>query len=66
MMKVLGVIVGTVLGIVALTILLTLPVLWCWNYVVPEVFGLSTITFWQAFCLVVLAHCLIKSSTTSK
>lgn len=31
-----------------------------WNWIMPPVFGLSTITFWQAWGLVVLAHLLFK------
>ena len=32
-----------------------------WNWIVPPVFGLTTITFWQAWGLVILAHILFKS-----
>ena len=32
-----------------------------WNWIMPAAFGLSTITFWQAWGLVILAHLLFKS-----
>lgn len=30
----------------------------CWNYVIPYVFGLPTISYWQAFCLIILIRLL--------
>ena len=36
-------------------------VLWLWNWLMPDIFGLGKITFWQAWGLVVLAHILFKS-----
>ncbi|MBL7075235.1 hypothetical protein ISS37_08375 [candidate division KSB1 bacterium] len=32
-----------------------------WNWLMPTIFGLSTITFWQAWGLVILAHLLFKA-----
>ena len=32
-----------------------------WNWLMPGLFGLSVITFWQAWGLVVLSHILFKS-----
>ena len=31
-----------------------------WNWIMPAVFGLGTITFWQAWGLVILTHILFK------
>ena len=31
---------------------------WLWNITMPQVFGLKTITFWQAFRLLLLAGML--------
>lgn len=36
-----------------------------WNYVVPKLFGLPKIGFWQALALVIVSRILIKSSHTS-
>ena len=35
-----------IFGLVA--VLLALPAMWMWDYVMPAVFGLPEITFWQA------------------
>jgi hypothetical protein len=32
-----------------------------WNWLMPAIFGLGAITYWQAWGLVVLAHILFKS-----
>ena len=37
-----------------------------WNWLMPVIFGLSTITFWQAWGLVVLAHLLFKAGQGHK
>lgn len=35
-------------------------VMWLWNWLMPEIFGLPVITYWQAWGLVILAHILFK------
>lgn len=50
---------------VAFTALFALPVEWLWNYVVPALFGLKSITFMQAWALNLLCSFLFKSSNTS-
>ena len=44
------------------------PVMWIWNYLMPELFALPVIGFWQAFWGTFLCSLLFKSSasTTSK
>jgi len=49
---VIAAIVALILGVV---------VLWLWNWLMPEIFGLPAISFWQAWGLVVLSHILFKS-----
>ena len=39
-------------------------VMLCWNATMPMLFGLSTITYWQGYCLAVLGNVLFKSSTS--
>lgn len=57
---------GTII-IAALAVLFGLlfafPVMWTWNYVMPDVFGLPVITFWQAFWMKFLFFFLIPTST---
>ena len=48
---------------VGVGLLIAFPVMWLWNYVIPDVFGLSTIVFWQAFALYSLCNTLTKGVT---
>jgi hypothetical protein len=56
--------VGAILGGLALAVVLAflfgLFVMWLWNWLMPAIFGLGTITYWQAWGLVLLAHLLFK------
>lgn len=36
--------------------------LWLWNLTMPQVFGLGTLTFWQAFRLVLMAGVLFNGA----
>ena len=51
-----GVSIGVVMAFVFGWIVMLL-----WNWLMPTIFGLTTITFWQAWGLVVLAHLLFKA-----
>lgn len=51
------------LGFVAL--LMGLPLMWLWNWLMPGLFGLKTIGFWQAVGLNFLSSILFKSSSAS-
>ena len=41
---------------IGFSILLTYPVMWLWNWLMPTIFGLTTLTFWQTFGLTMLAN----------
>lgn len=66
-----GIIAGVGLGVVAVVVVLALaaigafPFMWCWNYVIPVLFGLPKITALQAFCLSWVAGSIFKSSSYS-
>ncbi len=45
---------------VGLTLLFSLPAYLFWNWLMPEIFGLPTLTYWQALGLAFLARFLIK------
>ena len=48
------------LALAALILLLVgFLVAWLWNWLMPEIFGLPTITYWQAWGLLLLAHLLL-------
>jgi hypothetical protein len=55
-----------ILGIIC-TVLLILgyPLMWLWNWLMPTMFGLPEITFWQAVGLNLLSTILFKSTTTT-
>jgi len=58
---VIGMAIGGLLLAAGMALLFGFVVMWLWNWLMPDVFGLGTITFWQAWGLVVLSHILFKS-----
>ncbi len=49
-------------AIAALMLLLTFPIMWLWNWLMPEIFGLPAIGVWHALGLLVLCHVLFSRS----
>jgi hypothetical protein len=47
-------------------VLLGLPLMWLWNWLMPSIFGLPFITFWQALGLNALSAILFKSTINTK
>lgn len=64
MFEKLGVVVGLMIVFVALVmfiaVLLTLPVMLLWNALMPDIFGLTEIGFWQSMGLLALCGCLFR------
>lgn len=54
-----------VVVVILYALLLALPVMWIWNYLMPDLFGLKEIGFWQALCLNLLCGFLFKDSSSS-
>lgn len=48
-----------------IALVFALPVMWLWNWLIPEIFGLVEIGFWQSFGLLILSSLLFKSNSTS-
>ena len=46
--------------------ILGFPLMWLWNWLMPSIFGLTEITFWQALGLNALSAILFKSNVTTK
>ncbi len=44
----------------ALALVLGLAVMWLWNWLMPELFGLPTIDYWQSVGLLLLSHLLLR------
>jgi hypothetical protein len=58
-------VIGLVVTIAGVGLLMAFPIMWCWNYTLPVLFGIKCITWGQAWCLHFLAGMLIKSTLTS-
>ena len=58
---------GFLLIVVALFVfgvLVAFPTMWLWNWLMPEIFGLTTISAFQAFGLYLLAGFLVRSTSS--
>jgi membrane protein required for beta-lactamase induction len=59
--------VAAVIGMIAIAIvLLGYPLMLLWNWLMPVIFGLPEIMFWQAIGLNFLSTILFKSTTIKK
>lgn len=54
-----GLIILGIVGIVGLAILFGFVIMWLWNWLMPELFGLPMVTYWQAVGLFILLKILI-------
>jgi len=68
-----GLIIFGILAISGLAILFGFVIMWLWNWIMPEVFGLTTLSYWQAVGLFILLKILLggcggssSSSSNSK
>jgi hypothetical protein len=52
--------------LVFLGLLWSIPTMLLWDFLMPEIFGLTTITIWQAWGLNILSGILFKSKTKEK
>lgn len=50
------------IAICLISLLVGLPVMFIWNWIMPVLFGLPLITFWQSVGLYLLASVLFKSN----
>ena len=50
-----------VLYMVVMAVIMALPTMWLWNWLMPEIFGLKTIGVFQALGLNLLCSILLKS-----
>lgn len=58
-----------ILGVIALSavmgLLIAFPVMWIWNWVLPDLLHAPVINYWQAYGLYLLCAILFKSSSSS-
>ncbi len=57
-LKVVGLVLLGIIGLTLLAIVFGIFVKWLWNALMPEIFDLPEISYWQAVGLAVLAHIL--------
>lgn len=68
MEKILKVILGIITGIIGLAlgaIITGIFVMLLWNWLMPVIFGLTTISFWQAVGISFLCGALFKNSSSN-
>lgn len=58
-MAIAAMIVFGIIAIVGLAILFGFIIMWLWNWLMPMIFGLPTLTYWQAVGLFILLKILI-------
>lgn len=52
--------------VLGFSLLFAIPTMLLWNWLMPAIFGLTKITFWQAFGINFLSGLLFKSSSSCK
>jgi len=52
---------GVIMLVIIISILMTFPTMWLWNYLMPTIFGLIKISFWQALGINLLCGILFKT-----
>lgn len=55
---------GFTLVMLLLGTITAFPVMWIWNWMMPELFALPVINFWQAFWGTFMCGILFKGSST--
>ena len=65
-MKILNKIAELVTVIILVTLVISLPVFFLWNWLMPDIFRLSTITFWQSIGISLLSSILFKTNDGGK
>lgn len=61
--RIIGVAAATALMFIIIAGILGLPVMWMWNYVIPPLFGLPEMNFWQALWGLLLARMLFTDGS---
>ena len=63
---VVGLVATFIIGVFGFALILALPTMWLWDWLMPQLFGLTEITVWQALGINFLSSILFKSSSTTK
>jgi len=63
--KIVGAVAVAACTIAVMAVLLALPTMYLSNWLMPEIFGLKTIGFWQALGLNLLCSSLFKNNSSN-
>ncbi len=63
--EIVGLVILAIIGITGLAILFGFVIMWLWNWLMPELFGLTEITYWQGVGLFILFKILTGSCGSS-
>ena len=65
-LEIVGIIIFGAIAITGLAILFGFVLMWLWNWLMPSLFGLSTVTYWQAVGLFILFKILLGGCGSGK
>jgi len=54
-----------ILTAIIILMIISFPTMWMWNWLMPKLFGLTTITVTEAFGILMLSHLLFKNNSKS-
>ena len=63
-MKLIGIIFGFLVTAFLFSLLATIPFYYLWNWLMPEIFALKVLTFWQSFGLMLMSNILFKTNSS--
>jgi hypothetical protein len=64
-MQIVAAFVAAIATLIGLSLIMALPTMWLWDWLMPELFGLKTITLFQAWGVNFLCGMLFKSHNNS-
>lgn len=62
--KIIGAALIGLAAVLVIALFIGLPVMWLWNWLMPEIFGLKEVGFWQSVGLAFLCGILFKASVS--
>ncbi|MFD2727196.1 hypothetical protein [Hyunsoonleella rubra] len=63
--EIVGMVIFGIIAITGLAILFGFVLMWLWNWLMPDIFGLPTLTYWKAVGLFILLKILVGGCGSS-
>lgn len=54
-----------IVGILIVALVMALPIMWLWNWLMPDIFGLIEIGFWQALGINIFSGILFRNNSNN-